>query len=218
MLGIRRNRSLIMSIKIAIGLGNSGAVYALTRHNAGVIVLKEIADKFGAGFSRNKYCNAQIAKCDIGGKPFILAFAEGYMNLSGENMKMILKFFKLDASEALVIHDDIGFEAGRMKISAGGSSGGHNGISDIIKNCGNEFVRLRIGIGAKTISGMDLADHVLGALSASDIAAIKALPAAECLKTAVEKGVEVAQNLYNRREKEPRKESESDGQTENQNI
>ena len=187
-----------MSVKIAIGLGNTGAEYVGTRHNAGRIVLGEVAAACGAGFSYNKFCAAQTAKISLGAHPLAIAFADGYMNLSGDGISKILKFFKLDISEAVVVYDDITLDAGRMKLSVGGSSGGHNGIADVMFKCGNTFARIRIGIGAKPYKTMDLADYVLGKIGDEDLAAIKSLDVKGCLSLMLSKGIEAAQNVVNR--------------------
>jgi len=188
-----------MLLKIAIGLGNSGAEYSNTRHNAGEIILKRFARECGAEFSYNKYCRAWTAKAEVRSKPLILAFADGFMNLSGEGASKILSHFKLQTSEAAVIYDDISLEVGRMKLSLGGSSGGHNGVSDIMNKCGNDFARIRIGIGAKADPRMDLADHVLGRIEPQYLELIDKIKIRECIETIVSNGFEAAQNAFNRR-------------------
>ncbi|MBO6101772.1 MAG: aminoacyl-tRNA hydrolase, partial [Opitutales bacterium] len=164
-----------MSVKLAIGLGNMGSKYASTRHNAGMEAVARLGRRFGATFARNKYCAAYLAKGLVGGREIIFAAAEGYMNESGVNLANILRFLKLDISEVAVFYDDITLDSGRMKISQGGSSGGHNGVNDIINRCGNDFARVRIGLGAKPFKGMDLADYVLGAMGAEELSGFEAL-------------------------------------------
>lgn len=193
-----------MSVNLAVGLGNSEARYALTRHNAGALALERLAKSCGVECMRfDKYANAYLAKGSIAGKPLAFAFAEGYMNESGRGLARILKRLKADISSVAVIYDDITIGVGRMKLSRGGSSGGHNGVADIMEFCGNSFVRVRIGVGAKADKRMDLADHVLGKLSEDDLAAISALPVRECFSLLLSKGLEAAQNEINRRA-EPR--------------
>lgn len=193
-----------MSVNLAVGLGNSEARYALTRHNAGALALERLAKSCGVECMRfDKYANAYLAKGSIAGKPLAFAFAEGYMNESGRGLARILKRLKADISSVAVIYDDITIGVGRMKLSRGGSSGGHNGVADIMEFCGNSFVRVRIGVGAKADKRMDLADHVLGKLSEADLAAISALPVRECFSLLISKGLEAAQNEINRRA-EPR--------------
>ena len=187
-----------MSIKLVLGLGNSGAAYVDTRHNAGVILLKKAADCYGASFAYNKYCAAYTACAKIAGRPVLLAFADGFMNESGVGLGKILKFAKLSISETAVIHDDINLDIGRLKISCGGSPGGHNGVADIISRFGGGFARLRAGIGAKPDKRMDLADYVLGRMAESERAKLLEIDVAGCLETLVVKGVSEAQNVYNR--------------------
>ena len=199
-----------MSVKLAIGLGNSGAEYSGTRHNAGRIVLAKFAREKGAAFAHNKYCAAEVAKADVRSKELIIAFADGYMNLSGAALKRIMAFFKVKISEVAVAYDDISLEPGRMKLSKGGSSGGHNGVTDIMEKCGNEFVRIRIGIGGKIDKRMDLADHVLGKIPPEDLKAIESVKIGECLDLLLTKGLDAAQNAMNRKDETPKAESKEE--------
>ncbi len=194
-----------MSIKIAVGLGNTGARYTRTRHNAGLIALETLAELTSAPkLSFNKYAHAYLSKGVVAGKELILVFLEGYMNESGIGLAKVLKYLKADISEVVVLYDDITLDVGRMKVSLGGSAGGHNGVSDIMNRCGNSFARFRIGIGAKIDKRMDLADHVLGLLSDDDIKSIKALPIKECFSLMLTKGVDATQNVMNRKPQKPK--------------
>lgn len=197
-----------MSVKLAIGLGNSGAEYSGTRHNAGRIVLAKFAREKGAVFAYNKYYAAEVAKADVRSKGLVIAFADGYMNLSGAALKRIMAFFKVKISEVAVAYDDISLDPGRMKLSKGGSSGGHNGVTDIMEKCGNEFVRIRIGIGGKIDKRMDLADHVLGKIPPQDLKAIESVKIGECLDLLLSKGLDAAQNAMNRRDEAPKTKEE----------
>lgn len=190
-----------MPIKIVLGLGNAGPQYAPTRHNIGIILLEELASYCGVSLEYEKYSGAYAAKCILAGAPVVLAFADGYMNLSGRNIKKILAFYEFDISEALVIHDDINLEPGRMKLSTGGSAGGHNGVDDVINQCGSGFSRLRIGVGSKNDKRMKLSDYVLARIPSHDLLLIKRLEFKECISLAVSKGAEAAQNIFNRKEK-----------------
>ncbi len=188
-----------MSIKILFGLGNSGAEYANTRHNVGAMALEQIAQARGVQFLKNKFCGAMLAKVDSNGRQFYLAFCDGFMNNSGVGIKKVLSFLKISSlAEVAVVYDDITLPVGRFKISVGGSSGGHNGVNDIMSRLGNDFARIKIGIGAKPFKTMDLADYVLGKLSDEDASSIKSLNIGECVDTLVAQGVEKAQNLFNR--------------------
>ena len=186
-----------MSIKILFGLGNIGDEYAQTRHNAGVIVLKNFAELRSAEFSKNKFCNADVAKANSSIGMITLAFCRGYMNNSGDGIKKVLSFFKFAPNEIGVIYDDITLPVGRVKISQGGSCGGHNGVDDIIRKVGNDFVRIRVGIGSKQHKAMVLSDHVLGKLTAEDIASLKAFDICSCVDVLLSQGLAKAQNIFN---------------------
>ncbi len=188
-----------MSIKILFGLCNSGAQYVNTRHNAGAIVLERVADSYGAQFVKNKFCGASLAKIGVGGSQTYLALCDGFMNESGVGVKKVMSFLKVSSSsEVAVVYDDITLPVGRFKVSVGGSSGGHNGVSDVMARIGNEFARIRIGIGAKPYKTMDLADYVLGKLPEDDVRAISSLDTDDCVDVLLTQGVEKAQNLFNR--------------------
>lgn len=199
-----------MSIKIIFGLGNVGAEYATTRHNAGAIVLRNLADLVSAEFVKNKFCNADITKLKVGADIVVLAFCNGYMNNSGEGVKKALAFYKIKPNEVAVVYDDISLDVGRVKISVGGSSGGHNGVADIMQKIGNDFVRIRVGIGAKPFKEMPLADYVLGKLSESDIKVIKAFDIKTCFAVLVSQGVAQVQNMFNRKLEAEKEKSEND--------
>lgn len=190
-----------MALKLAVGLGNSPSQYEGTRHNVGMTALGRIASIYQGTFSLNKYCAAYLCKVNVCGKDVVLAVAQGYMNESGVNIANILRFLKVDISETVVFYDDITIQRGAFKISEGGSSGGHNGVENIMMRCGNSFARVRIGLGGKPFRGMDLADYVLGKLSDEEKLAFEAsIPK---LKDAFEmmcsKGLVVAQNQFNRK-------------------
>ncbi len=188
-----------MSVRVVMGLGNFGVEYDGTRHNVGASLVRRLAAGCGAEFSRNKYCGAYVAKIDLRGRGVVLAFSDSYMNLSGVCLGKILRFYNVACSECAVVHDDISFEVGRVKLSVGGSSGGHNGVEDIMSRCGNEFVRVRVGIGGKPDPRMDLADYVLGRLDEIDAAKIDLVDIGACVGALVSGGVQAAQNLFNRR-------------------
>ncbi len=188
-----------MALKFLAGLGNSGAEYALTRHNAGAIALSVFAESMGAELRYDKYLRASSAKVRTPLGPLVLAFAEGYMNESGANLQRIIGRLGFRVDEFAVLCDDINLEVGRIKLSVGGSAGGHNGLADIMEHCGNSFARVRIGVGAKPDKRMDLADYVLGRLPESDLSALRSLDIKECVMLMISKGVAAAQNLVNRR-------------------
>ncbi len=196
-----------MSIKIAVGLGNSGSKYALTRHNAGMIAVSRLAKRHSAEFKYNKFCASHLASVEIGGKTLILCMMDGFMNESGVNFSNVLKFCKLGIQDAIVLYDDITLDVGKIKLADTGSSGGHNGITNIIEKLGASFIRLKIGVGAKPDKRMDLACHVLGQMSEDELSALFSLDSKidEAFKLLIKDGVAMAQNVVNRKELKPTK-------------
>jgi PTH1 family peptidyl-tRNA hydrolase len=150
---------------IIVGLGNPTAEYAGTRHNVGFDVIDQIADKYNISVTERKH-RAFCGKGIIGGQKVILVKPQTYMNLSGESVRSVLDFYKVDVeTELLVIFDDISLDVGQLRIRKKGSAGGHNGIKNIIQHLGtNVFHRIKVGVGEKP-KGYDLADYVLGHFS-----------------------------------------------------
>lgn len=147
---------------IIVGLGNPTAEYAGTRHNVGFNVIDAIADKYNISVTERKH-RAFCGKGIIAGQKVILVKPQTYMNLSGESVRSVLDFYKVDIeTELLVIFDDISLDVGQLRIRKKGSAGGHNGIKNIIQHLGtNVFQRIKVGVGEKP-KDYDLADYVLG--------------------------------------------------------
>lgn len=150
---------------IIAGLGNPSKEYEGTRHNAGFQVIDRIAEKYNISVDVKKH-RALIGKGIIAGQKVILAKPQTFMNLSGESIRSLLDYYKIDEeNELIVIYDDISLEPGQIRIRAKGSAGGHNGIKNIIQHLGGQvFPRIKVGVGEKP-SKMDLADYVLGHFS-----------------------------------------------------
>ena len=158
---------------VIVGLGNPGKKYENTRHNAGFIAIDALADKYGISISEKKH-KALCGSGYIEGNKVILVKPETYMNLSGESVRSVMDFYKIDPEEdMLVIYDDISLAPGNIRIRKKGSAGGHNVIKSIIAHSGTQnFLRLKVGVGEKP-SGWDLADYVLGHFSDDDNAKLK---------------------------------------------
>ena len=150
---------------VIVGLGNPTNEYAGTRHNVGFDVIDQIADKYNISVTERKH-RAFCGKGVIGGQKVILVKPQTYMNLSGESVRSVLDFYKVDVeTELLVIFDDISLDVGQLRIRKKGSAGGHNGIKNIIQHLGtNVFQRIKVGVGEKP-KNYDLADYVLGHFS-----------------------------------------------------
>ena len=188
---------------IIAGLGNPTREYEGTRHNVGFDVIDRLAARYNIDVDVKKH-RALIGKGMIAGQKVILAKPQTYMNLSGESIRSILDYYKVDPeTELIVIYDDISLDVGQLRIREKGSAGGHNGIKNIILHLGTEvFPRIKVGVGEKP-KGWDLADYVLGRYSAEDRKIIdeSQKEAAEAVKMMVMDDVRGAMNRYNTKKK-----------------
>ena len=148
---------------IIAGLGNPDEKYQGTRHNVGFDVVDRLAEKYQIAIDTKKH-RALIGKGVIEGQKVLLVKPQTYMNLSGESIRSLVEYYKIDPEEELlVIYDDISLEPGVLRLRTKGSAGGHNGMKSIIKHLGGDtFPRIRVGIGGEKHPGQDLADYVLG--------------------------------------------------------
>ena len=153
---------------IIAGLGNPGAEYENTRHNAGFMAINDLAEGVGARIDRAKF-RALVSECEISGQRVLLMKPQTYMNLSGEAIAEAASFYKIAPERVIVLCDDISFEPGHLRIRRKGSAGGHNGLKSIIASLGSDaFVRFRIGVGQKPSPEYDLVNWVLGKFPTSD--------------------------------------------------
>ena len=189
---------------IIAGLGNPDRQYEGTRHNAGFDVIDRIAEKYNIAVDTKRH-RAYIGKGIIEGQKVILAKPQTYMNLSGESIRSLVDYYKVDEeTELLVVYDDISLDVGQLRIRAKGSAGGHNGIKNIIAHLGTQvFPRIKVGVGEKP-KGYDLADYVLGHFSKAekermDAGYGNAVRAAELI---VSGQMDEAMNEFNRKKKE----------------
>ncbi len=186
---------------IIAGLGNPGQPYEGTRHNAGFDVIDVLAEAYNISvdYRRNR---ALIGKGIIEGQKVILAKPQTYMNLSGESIRGLVDYYKVDEeSELIVIYDDVSLDPGQIRIRKKGSAGGHNGIKSIIAHLGTEvFPRVKVGVGQKPRQ-YDLADYVLGHFSREEREQMAEgyRHAAEAVKYMVTDRVDEAMNEYNRK-------------------
>lgn len=147
---------------IIAGLGNPGAKYEMTRHNAGFLAIDMLAMKQNKEIKRLKF-HALTCDAEIEGKKCLLMKPQTFMNNSGEAIGEAAKFYKIPPQNIIVFSDDISLDVGRIRIRRKGSAGGHNGLKSIIAHLGSEdFPRVKIGVGKKPNAYMDLADWVLG--------------------------------------------------------
>lgn len=186
-------------INLVVGLGNPGSRYAFTRHNVGFMVLDLLEDRVDAILEERKTSWAVIKK--VRWKDLYLTTLRPltYMNNSGEAVSKILSKEKIKSSEMMVIHDDLDLPVGRIKISRGGSSGGHRGVQSIINAIGTkEFPRLKIGIG-RPQRGEEVMDYVLSPPYADERSLVRSVlkHAVEAVEMACRDGIEKAMNAFN---------------------
>jgi len=150
---------------LVVGLGNPGPGYAGHRHNVGQMVVAELASRLGAPLKAHK-AGASIAEARIrpGADRVTLAVPSTFMNVSGRPVAALLKFYSLDASRLIVVHDELDLPYDTVRLKTGGGPGGHNGVRDIINVAGPDFVRIRVGIG-RPPGRQDPADFVLSPFS-----------------------------------------------------
>ena len=180
-----------------IGLGNPDKKYEKTRHNVGFDVIDELAEQMGIEVKTKRH-KALCGIGTIGSEKVVLVKPQTYMNLSGESVRAVMDFYKLDAkSDIIVVSDDISLPVGKIRIRTKGSAGGHNGLKSIISHAGTDgFTRIKVGVGANE---GDLVKHVLGKFSKQDRvfvddAIIDEASAAELI---VMYGAQTAMNKYN---------------------
>ena len=134
-------------LNIIAGLGNPEDRYAQTLHNAGFWFVDELARREGAQFRYEKRFDADICKITISDSELWLIKPQSYMNLSGGPVRSMLDYYRLTTNELLVAHDEIDLPPGTVRLKKGGGHGGHNGLRDVIQHCGQDFMRLRLGVG-----------------------------------------------------------------------
>ncbi|HEY4415287.1 MAG TPA: aminoacyl-tRNA hydrolase [Verrucomicrobiae bacterium] len=153
---------------LMVGLGNPGAEYAKTRHNAGFLLVEKLAVRWKSDWTNERKFKARIAKPEYGGKRVLLCEPQTFMNLSGETVGELTSFYQLPLTQLMVAVDDADLPFGEIRLRPGGSSGGHHGLESIEQHVSSrEFARLRIGIGRKD-STRQISNYVLGKFEASE--------------------------------------------------
>lgn len=183
---------------IIAGLGNPGKNYEGTRHNTGFDALDYVAQRWGVSVTRSRF-DALCGTGEAGGYRVLLLKPQTFMNLSGEAVRKAAEFYKIPPQHVIVLFDDISLEPGRLRLRASGSAGGHNGIKSIIANIGQEFPRVKIGVGEKPRPEYDLADWVLSRLTQAERQAVQARYGDVCdaLVLIMKGEFQAAQNKYN---------------------
>ena len=184
---------------IIAGLGNPGAKYEMTRHNAGFLAIDLLAIKEGFDVKKLRH-HALTADVNINGKRCLVMKPQTMMNNSGEAVGEAAKFYKIPAENVIIIYDDISLDVGQTRIRRKGSAGGHNGIKSIIAHLGSEdFPRIKIGVGKKPTPEYDLVNWVLGRFPKEQEADLKSAleNTASAVRLMVDGQIDKAMNLYN---------------------
>ena len=184
-------------LKLVVGLGNPGSEYAETRHNLGFKVIEALEDALAIEVKKQKF-GARVGEGSYRGQRVMLMKPWEFMNRSGQAVATAVGFFKLPLIDLIVVTDDFALDAGRIRLRAKGSAGGHNGLADIIARLGShDFARCRVGIGQ--VSGAEAVDYVLGRPSNEDKLLLNdaILRAREAVLCWIEFGIDKAMNVFN---------------------
>ena len=180
------------------GLGNPGVQYRQTRHNAGFMVLDRLAARLGVTFSRLEL-KALVTKADYQGSRIVLVKPHTFMNLSGQPVGSLSRYYKVPRERLLVVYDEVDLPLGTLRIRPGGGSAGHKGISSIIERLGSQdFPRLRVGV-SRPPGRMEAADYVLQEFAASEKELLNVAldTAVDAILVFVSEGLEAAMNKFN---------------------
>jgi PTH1 family peptidyl-tRNA hydrolase len=189
-------------LRLILGLGNPGATYAKTRHNAGFWVIERAAARWAGRLVRRGL--AQRASVRQGSELIELAGTLDFMNVTGPPLKGLLREYQLSPADLILVHDDLDLEPGRLRIKQSGGHGGHNGIRSVIDALGtSEFLRLKIGIG-RPAPGQDSAEYVLEAVTDKEMEIIEPCleRAVDALEALIHRGTETAMNQFNVRDRD----------------
>ncbi|TES88179.1 MAG: aminoacyl-tRNA hydrolase [Desulfobacteraceae bacterium] len=185
-------------VRLVVGLGNPGDAYLKTRHNAGFMVVDEVAEAFSIPLVKRKF-DTIFGRGFVDGVEIILVKPMAFMNLSGPPVQKIANYFKILCEDMLVIHDDIDLAFGRLKINVKGGDGGHKGVRSLMDAFGGgDFVRLRIGVG-RPEARISTADHVLDGFSANEKKVLDQITtrARDAVVTILCKGTKEGMNRFN---------------------
>lgn len=194
----RKDRGTASTLDLlVVGLGNPGREYERTRHNAGWLVVDELARRLGGSW-RGKF-SGRLAEARLDGLKLALLKPETFMNESGRSVAAAARFFKLDPQSLLIVHDDVDLEPGRLQARAGGGLGGHNGLRSLAQTLGTQdFLRLRLGVGRPGRGDQrGVADFVLSPFSPEEDVAGLVTRAADAVELLAREGLEPAQRRFN---------------------
>ncbi len=188
-----------MALQLIVGLGNPGSQYADTRHNCGFMVVDRLAQRWGIPLASEKRFQGNYGEgFALGGKRRLLK-PETYMNRSGQSVRAVLDWYKLDPDSVLILYDDMDLPLGRLRLRGSGSAGGHNGMKSLIQHLGSQsFPRLRLGVG-KPKGSKDVVGHVLGGFTPAEKEVLEQVlnTAVEAVECCLQEGLTTAMNRFN---------------------
>jgi len=188
-----------INVKVVAGLGNPGGKYENTPHNVGFDAVDRLAERCGCKFKHSLRFKAETVKTKIASESVVLIKPQTFMNLSGESIGALLRFYKATPADLIVIFDDVDLELGRIRVKPCGGSGGHNGLKSVIQHVGSgDFVRVRMGVGRGDGRG-DVMSHVLRKFTSGDRDSIENMvsKAVDSVYDILESGVDSAMNRFN---------------------
>jgi PTH1 family peptidyl-tRNA hydrolase len=185
------------NVFLIVGLGNPGSDYVKTRHNAGFLLVEKLAAQWKSDWKSERKFQARVARADRGGRLILLAEPQTFMNLSGESVGALMRFYQLPLGRILVVVDDADLPLGEIRLRPGGGTGGHHGLESVMQHVGSrEYARLRIGIG-RADAARQITGHVLGRFSAEENALLEKIleRAGSQLECWLDAGIEKAMQL-----------------------
>ncbi len=192
---------------LVVGLGNPGPEYERTRHNIGFRVVELLCDRLGARLKPVKGIRASAAEARDGDKRLVLAEPTTYMNLSGDAVAPLARYYKTALDDVIVVHDEMDLPLGAIRVKRGGGDAGHNGLKSLTRSLGSrEYIRVRVGIGRPSSTG---ADHVLATFTKKEEQEVGVLTeeAADAVQTIVRDGLDAAQRRWHQGPEKPQKRS-----------
>ena len=186
-------------MRLVVGLGNPGRRYVQTRHNVGFMVIETLANRWNIP-ADGKQLGALVGGGRVADGKAMLVRPQAFMNRSGQPVRSLMGYFKLESSDIIVVHDDLDLPFGRVQLKRGGGHGGHNGLRDINKHVGSEYIRVRMGVG-RPPEGWDTADYVLGKWNPTEKTEIESIldRGADAVEGVLRDGIDAAMNVFNTR-------------------
>ena len=193
-------------MKLIVGLGNPGNKYNKTRHNVGFDVVNLLAERCGIAAPSKKQLGSLVASGQIANEKCVLALPQSFMNRSGQPVASLMGYYKVKPQDVIVVHDEIALEFNVVRCKKGGGHGGHNGLRDIVKHIGKEFLRVRMGIGTQP-EGWDLAHYVLSKWNSNENDSLDDYMerGADAIESIVMDGITHSMNRFNVRNTTPKK-------------